>query len=333
MTTIDLTTDYLGLKLRSPILVSSCPLTAELDVLRRIEEIGAGAAVLPSLFEEQIANDSAPAAWQGFQGASPHHFRELMDYNRGPHAYLRYIEQAKQAVRLPLIASLNGTSLGAWLATAKRIEQAGADALELNLMLLSVDPQVSATEIEDHYVDIVGAVRAETGLPLAVKIGPYFTALPHFVSRLVAAGAQGIVIFNRYLQPDMDVDNRKVVPRLELSSRSELTLTLRWLGILYGRVQAPLAASGGVQRGQDVLKAIAAGATVVEVASVLYRNGVQALADLHQDVERWMLASNHPSVESLRGSLSQLRCSDPAAFARANYARAISCFSDAVASE
>ena len=190
MTTADLTTNYMGLKLRCPIIVSSCPLTAEIDVLRRIEDAGAGAAVLPSLFEEQLADESVTPTWGGFQGASPHQFRELMDYNRGPHAYLRYIEQAKQAVRLPIIASLNGTSLGAWLTTAKRIEQAGADALELNLMLLTVDPQITSVEVEDHYVDIVAAVRAETGLPLAVKVGPYFTALPHFVSRLVAGGAR-----------------------------------------------------------------------------------------------------------------------------------------------
>lgn len=329
--TADLTTNYLGLTLRSPIVVSSCPLTAELDVLRRIEDTGAGAAVLPSLFEEQLADEPTASTWNGFQGASPHHFRELMDYNRGPHTYLRYIEQAKQAVRLPIIASLNGTSLGEWLSTAKRIEQAGADALELNLMLLTVDPQITASEIEDHYVDIVAAVHADIGLPLAVKIGPYFTALPHFVSRLVAAGAQGVVIFNRYLQPDLDVDHGRVVARLELSTRSELALTLRWLGILYGRIDASLAASGGIQRGQDVLKAIAAGASVAQVASVLYRNGVQALGDLRQDVETWMLQNNQPSIESLRGSLSQLRCADPAAFARANYTRAISCFNEASA--
>ncbi|HEX4145464.1 MAG TPA: dihydroorotate dehydrogenase-like protein [Pirellulales bacterium] len=325
----DLTTTYLGLKLRSPIVVSSCPLTAELDVLRRIEDVGAGAAVLPSLFEEQLADEHSAPTWQGFQGASPHQFHELTDYNRGPHTYLRYIEQAKKAVRLPIIASLNGTSLGEWLSTAKRIEQAGADALELNLMLLTVDPDITALEVEDHYVDIVAAVRAETGLPLAVKIGPYFTALPHFVSRLVSAGAQGVVMFNRYLQPDLDVDNGRVVVRLELSTRSELTLTLRWLGILHGRVEASLAASGGVQRGQDVLKAIAAGASVVQVASVLYRDGVQALGELHHDVEAWLNENNVPSIDALRGSLSQLRCSDPAAFARANYTRAISCFSEA----
>ena len=331
MTTPNLSTSYMGLKLRCPIVVSSCPLTAELDVLRRIEDTGAGAAVLPSLFEEQLDNERATPTWNGFQGASPHHFRELMDYNRGPHEYLRYIEQAKQAVRLPIIASLNGTSLGAWLATAKRIEEAGADALELNLMLLTVDPQVTAMEIEAHYVDIVAAVRAEIKVPLAVKIGPFFTALPHFVSRLVAAGAQGVVIFNRYLQPDLDVDSGRVVARLELSTRTELTLALRWLGILHGRVEASFAASGGIQRGQDVLKAIAAGASVVEVASILYRNGVQTLDELRQDVEKWMVANNQPSIESLRGSLSQLRCSDPTAFARANYTRAISCFTEASA--
>ncbi len=325
----DLNTNYMGLKLRCPIVVSSCPLTAELDVLRRIEDTGAGAAVLPSLFEEQLENEAATPTWNKFQGSSPHHFRELTEYNRGPHTYLRYIEQAKQAVRMPIIASLNGTSVGPWLATAKRMEQAGADALELNLMLLAIDPHVSATEMEDHYLDIVAAVRAETELPLAVKVGPYFTALPHFVSRVVAAGAQGVVIFNRYLQPDLDVDTGRVIARLELSTHAELTLVLRWLGILHGRVEASLAASGGIQRGEDVLKAIAAGASVVEVASVLYRKGVQVLGDLRQEVEKWMVENNQPSIESLRGSLSQLRCSDPAAFARANYTRAISCFTEA----
>jgi dihydroorotate dehydrogenase (fumarate) len=325
----DLNTNYMGLKLRCPIVVSSCPLTAELDVLRRIEDTGAGAAVSPSLFEEQLENEAAAPTWNKFQGASPHHFRELTQYNRGPHTYLRYIEQAKQAVRMPIIASLNGTSVGPWLATAKRMEQAGADALELNLMLLAVEPEVTATEMEDHYLDIVAAVRAETELPLAVKIGPYFTALPHFVGRVVAAGAQGVVIFNRYLQPDLDVDTGRVIARLELSTHPELTLVLRWLGILHGRVEASLAASGGIQRGEDVLKAIAAGASVVAVASVLYRKGVHVLDELRQEVEKWMVANNQPSIESLRGSLSQLRCSDPAAFARANYTRAISCFTEA----
>ena len=282
---------------------------------------------MPSLFEEQIDVPDRPVAkWEEFQGVSSHHYRELMHYNHGPEAYLHYIEQAKRVVSMPLFASLNGTSSGGWLDWARRIEQAGADGLELNLMILSIDPLTTAAEIEDRYVEIVSIVRNAVKLPLAVKLGPHFTALPNIVSRLVAAGADGVVLFNRYLQPDINLSRGRVVSHLSLSTPQEVGLTLRWLGILSGRVPTSLAASGGFASGVDVLKAIAVGADVVQLASTLYHRGIDALLDIRREAEEWLRQHEFPSIEHLKGTMSQLNCSDPAAFARANYTRAISSF-------
>jgi dihydroorotate dehydrogenase (fumarate) len=325
--TVDFSTEYLGLKLRCPLMVASCPLASELDVLRRIEELGAGAAVLPSLFEEQIESPApSESKWYEFQGASAHHFHELMQYNHGPHAYLRHLERAKKEVSLPLLASINAASLGGWVDWSRRIEQAGADGLELNLMILAVDPQTTSSEIEERYVDIVSAVRAAVKLPLAVKLGSYFTALPHFVARLGEAGADGVVLFNRPLQPDINLASGRVVTHLALSTPDELNLRLRWLAILYGRVPTALAATGGVASAMDFLKALAAGADVVQVASVLYRRGVEAIGHLRAEAEQWLANNEFGSLKALRGMFSQLRCTNPAAFARANYTRAISSF-------
>ena len=323
----DFTTKYLGKVLRSPLMVASSPLASEIDVLRRVEELGVGAAVLPSLFEEQLdpaAQQSAP--WEEFQGASPSHHRELLQYNRGPETYLRYLERARRAVSIPLFASINSTSLGGWLDWARRIEEAGADGLELNMMILAVDPLVTAAEVEQRYVDIVQAVRGAVKLPLAAKIGSQFSALPNLVSRLVEAGADGVVLFNRYLQPEINLSKKRITSHLTFSVPSEAAQTLRWLGILYGRVSTSFAASGGVASGMDLLNAIAVGADVVQVASVLYRRGIAVLSELHEDAERWLGEHEYPSTDALRGTLSQLHCADPAAYARANYTRAISSF-------
>ncbi len=239
---------------------------------------------------------------------------------------MQYLERAKRAVSIPVFASLNGTSQGGWLEWARRIEAAGADGLELNLMILAVDPATTAAEIEQRYVEIVQAVRGAVKIPLAAKIGQQFSSIPNLVARLVEAGADGVVLFNRYMQPEINLNKKRVLAHVTFSTPLEAGQTLRWLAILYGRVATSLAASGGVASGTDFLNALAAGATVVQVASVLYRRGIDVLAEIRRDAERWLGEHEYPSTDALRGTLSQLHCSDPAAYARANYTRAISAF-------
>ncbi len=327
----DMATRYLGLKLSSPVVVAACPLTGELDVLRRLEECGAGAAVLPSLFEEQI--ESPPAA--DFQHAvgqpaafteSLSFFHELREYNRGPEAYLKHVAAAKAAVSMPIIGSLNATAPGSWIRYAKRIEEAGADALELNLYFMATDFETSSRDLEARYVSLVSAVRHEISIPLSVKICPYFTALPQMARRLVEAGADGLVLFNRFLQPDVDLDHMRCMPKLHLSTPDEVRLPLRWIGLLYGRLEASLAASSGAHFADDVMKLLLVGADVVMVASTLYRNGVEGLRTLVDGVQYWLDGNEFQSLDQARGTLSQRKCPDPAAYERANYTRALSSF-------
>jgi len=328
---IDLTTKYLGFHLVSPVVVSSCPLTSEMDVLHKIQESGAGAAVLPSLFEEQIEQNDArwqhnPAFHVDAGGRSLSYFRELQHYNRGPDAYVRYIRQAKKAVSIPLFASLNGISEGGWVRYASQLQDAGADALELNIYYLAADPTVTAEQVEARYLRIVAAVRKAVSIPLAVKVGPYFTSLANMAGRFVAAGADGLVLFNRFLQPDIDVDSLKISPRLALSTPDELRLPLRWVAILRGQLQVSLAATGGIHDTADVIKALLAGADVAMVTSTLYRHGIEHLRTLVDQLRFWLDANEHFSVEQIKGSLSQANCPDPSAFERANYTKAVSSF-------
>lgn len=330
--TIDLTTQYLGLTLANPIVVSACPLTGELDVLRQLEAYGASAAVLPSLFEEQFdrtAGDTRPtsdAYGDPSFAQSMAYFRELKHYNRGPEVYLKHLEAAKQAVAIPLIGSLNVTTMGNWIRSAARIQEAGADALELNIYFLPTDPEITSSEIEARYVDLVAAVRSQISIPLAVKMSPYFTALPNMARRLVEAGADGLVLFNRFLQPDIDLDTLRVQPRVVLSSPDELRLTLRWIALLHGRLHASLAATSGVHFADDAIKLLLAGADVVMVASTLYRHGVEALVTLVDGVRYWLESNDYQALHQIRGTLSQRRCPDPAAFERSNYTKALSSF-------
>jgi len=329
---IDLTTNYLGMKLSNPVVISACPLTGELDVLRRLEDHGAAAAVLPSLFEEQLEEhlQIQPSGCGGRAEAalleSTAYFHELKEYNRGPDAYLKHVAAAKQAVSMPIIGSMNAVALGDWVHYAKRIEDAGADALELNVYFIVTDLDVTSREVEARYVELVAAVRNEISIPLAVKIGPYFTALPNMARRFVEAGADGLVLFNRFLQPDIDLDAMRVVPRLALSSPEEIRNTLRWTALLHGRVTASLAATTGVHFADDVVRMLLAGADVVMVASTLYRHGVEVVQNLVEGLTYWLETHDFSSVEQIRGMLSQSRCPDPAAFARANYTKAISAF-------
>ncbi|MEX2114828.1 MAG: dihydroorotate dehydrogenase-like protein [Pirellulales bacterium] len=326
----DTTTRYLGLKLANPLVVSACPLTGELDVLRRLEEYGAAAAVLPSLFEEQVQQVAVATHQTAGQPTAVveniSYFHELREYNRGPDAYLKHVAAAKQAVSIPIIGSLNATAPGNWINYARRIEAAGADALELNLYFIATDFDTSSRDLEARYVSLVSAVRHEISIPLAVKICPYFTALPQLARRLVEAGADGLVLFNRFLQPDVDLDHMRCLPKLALSTPEEVRLPLRWIGLLHGRLDASLAASTGAHFADDVVKLLLVGADVVMVASTLYRNGVEGLRTLVGGVQYWLDSNDFQSLDQARGTLSQRKCPDPAAYERANYTRALSSF-------
>lgn len=320
----DLSTAYLGLQLRSPLVASSSPLTGDLDGLRRLEDAGAAAVVLPSLFEEEIHHGASEVdrlletGAESF-GEALSYFPELEEYDTGPDRYLRLVEDAKRILDIPVVASLNGTTPGGWLEHAKGIEEAGADALELNLYHVAADPDTTAAAIEARDREIVAQVRRSVGLPISVKLSPFFTALAHTARELVAAGADGLTLFNRFYQPDLDVDALEVVPRLTLSDSDELRLPLRWMAILHGRVDASLAASSGVHQPEDVLKVLLAGADVAMLASALLQRGPQWLAQLERAVIDWMTEREYASVAQLRGSVSRRAVADPSAYERGNY--------------
>ena len=321
---VDLSTDYLGLSLRGPIVASSSPLTGNLDDLRRLEDAGAAAVVLPSLFEEQLEAESLAVnrileTGAESQGEAAGYFPELEDYDLGSDSYLDLLQRAKASLGIPVIASLNGTSTGGWVRHAKDLEAAGADALELNLYLVAADPILDAAAIEAREHTLVSAVRDAVRLPLAVKISPFFTALAHTARELVAGGADGLVLFNRFYQPDLDLESLAVTPRLVLSSRDELRLPLRWIAILHGRVRASLAATTGVHEAEDVLKVLLAGANVAMMASALLQQGPHHLAHVLRGVAAWMEEREYASVRQLCGSASQGSVEDPDAFERANY--------------
>jgi len=330
----DLRSDYLGLELRSPLVASSSPLTRDLEGQRVLEDAGAAALVLPSLFEEQLS----------FEAGEVHHmletgsetfgealsfFPDLENYNTGPDEYLETIRRAKEALEIPVIASLNGHTPGGWLEHAALIEQAGADALELNLYRVAADPELDAGAIEGADLELVRAVRAELRIPLAVKIGPFFSSLAHTARELVAAGADGLVLFNRFYQPDLDLETLEVLPRLHLSSSEELRLPLRWIALLHGRIDASLALTTGVHTPEDVLKALLAGAHVAMLASALLRHGPGHLRALQRGVEEWMSEREYASVRQLRGSVSQRSAADPTAYERANYMQTLQSYSSA----
>lgn len=328
---VDLSTKYLGLTLKNPLVAASSPLTEKLDTLRRLEDAGVAAAVLPSLFEEQFAHDEVELTKLQEFGAESFaealsYFPQQDDYHFGPDAYLEAIRAAKQAVSIPVIGSLNGVSQGGWLRYAKLIEEAGADALELNAYIVAADPDQSGAEVEQQYLDLVATVRESVSIPLCVKIGPYFSSPAHMAKRLVDAGADGLVLFNRYLQPDIDLDNMTASSKLVLSTPFEMLLPLRWVAIVYGRVNASLALSSGVQNHECVLKSLLAGADVVQVGSLLYKQSLDQLGVILQRMTEWMDEKEYDSVEQLKGSMSQQNCPDPSALARGNYMKALTSF-------
>ena len=316
----DLRTRYLGLELQSPLVASSSPLTGSLDSLRKLEAAGAGAVVLPSLFEEELAEDP------GRLGAGLDQLSGQPDqagYGAGPAAYLSLLDQAKASLSIPVVASLNGTSRGGWVRHAARLEEAGADALELNIYYVSSRPGLSGGEVEGNYLDVVREVRRATGIPLAVKLSPYFSSLANLAGQLVEAGADGLGLFNRFYQPDLDIEAMEVRPALELSTSAELRLPLRWIAILHRRHRVSLAASTGVHTVEDVLKVLLAGADVAMLASALLRHGPDHLRPLEVGLHDWMDRQGHGTVDQLRGRLSQRSVPDPAAFERANYIRTL----------
>ncbi|WP_152053944.1 dihydroorotate dehydrogenase-like protein [Tautonia marina] len=325
---VDLRTSYLGMDLAHPVVVSACSLGFDPANLKRMEDAGASAIVLPSLFEEQIVHDQM-AVHEFYEFTSEKFpealsfFPEMDDYNTGPEAYLRLVEQAKRSLSVPIIGSLNGTSAGGWTRYAHLIQDAGADALELNIYHLVTDPGIDAQAAEARYLELVAEVRKAVSIPLAIKLGPFFSALPHMATRLVEAGADGLVLFNRFYQPDIDLETLRVVPRLVLSTSDEVRLPMRWIAILSGRIQASLAATTGVHTSEDILKLLLAGADVTMVASALYTRGIDHLRLLVDGVRSWLEEHEYTSVAQMKGSVSQANAQDPEAFERANYIRTL----------
>lgn len=327
---MNLNTTYLGLKLRSPLVVSASPLSDELDSIVQMEDAGASAVVLYSLFEEQLRQERIELAANLERGTerfaeSLTYFPEPDEFHLGPSGYLKHILRAKTAVRIPIIASLNASGApGTWTQYARRIQEAGADALELNIYSIPTDPNLSAADIEQRYLDIVKAVKSEVSIPVAVKLGPFFTNFGNMAHRLDQAGVDGLVLFNRFYQPDIDLESLEVKPHILLSTPMAMRLPLRWVAILYGKVHASLAATSGIHHGADVLKMLMAGADVTMLCSALFRHGIGQIRVIEREIIAWMEEREYESVEQLKGSLSQKHCADPSEFERAQYVRSIS---------
>ena len=325
---LDLSTTYLGLHLANPLVVSASPLSKKLDTVKRLEEAGAGAIVVYSLFEEQITHDTLELNHYLELGTHSYaeslsYFPDLDHYNLGPERYLEHLNRIKASITIPVIGSLNGVSSGGWVEYARRMEEAGADALELNIYYLPTSLDLSGAELEASYVELVQDVCEQVAIPVAVKLCPFFTSLPHMARKIDEAGAAGLILFNRFYQPDLDIETLEVVPNIELSRSSDLRLPLRWVAILFGRIKADLALTGGVHTCADALKAVMAGASVTMLASSLITNGPAHLTSLQAEMRRWMEEHEYTSITQMRGSMSQLAVADPAAFERAHYLRAL----------
>ena len=330
--TIDISTTYLGLTLKSPLVASSSPMCEEVGNIRRMEDAGAAAVVLHSLFEEQIERESDEldrfiGNTSDVSAEATTELPELMHRVRGPDTYLEHVRKCKQAVRIPVIASLNGTTAGGWLKYAKQMEQAGADALELNIYHIPVSPDVTGEAVERQYVELVQAVRKEVQIPLAVKLGPYFSSTANVAKKLDAAGANGLVLFNRFYQPDFDLEALEVTPNLMLSSPHELLLRLHWIAVLYGRVDADLALTGGVHSATDVVKSMMAGAKVAMMTSALLKRGIGYLDTVTTELLVWMGEHEYDSIRQMRGSMSRNAAPQPEAFERVNYMRMLGSYS------
>ena len=327
----DLSTTYLGLRLKNPLVASSSPLSKKIDRARKLEDAGISAIVMYSLFEEQIIHESLELDHYLNRGSDS--FAEALSYlpdggmySISPEKYLNNLAGMKKALHIPVIASLNGVSKGGWTSYARRMEEAGADALELNMYYIATDADMTSGDIEETQVDLVAEVKSAIKIPLAVKISPFVTSLPNFVKRLVEAGAEGIVLFNRFYQPDFDLEELEIVHSLDLSTSSDLRLPLRWISILHGKVEADFALTSGVHTYTDVLKAMMAGAKVAMMASNLLHNGEQVIGPMLNDLTTWMTEREYESIHQMQGSMSQKSVKDPAAFERANYMKVLNTF-------
>ena len=329
----DLSTTYLGLNLKNPLVASASPLSKNIDRARKLEEAGASAIVMYSLFEEQIIHESLELDHYLTRGTDL--FAEAMSYlpdggvySVGPEKYLNQVAGLKKALNIPVIGNLNGVSKGGWTKYAKQIQEAGADALELNLYYIPTDLDLTAQELENAQVELVAQVKSAISIPLAVKLSPYITALPNFARRIVEAGANGLVLFNRFYQPDFDLNELKIVPSLDLSTSAEMRLPLRWISILHGKVNADFALTSGIHTANDVLKTMMAGAKVAMMASNLLRNGEQVIPSMLTELETWMKDREYASIKQMQGSMSQKSVKEPAAFERANYMNVLNSFRD-----
>jgi dihydroorotate dehydrogenase (fumarate) len=325
---MDLTTKYLGLNLKNPLVPSASPLSHTLDGMKQLEDAGASAIVMFSLFEEQLAHESDELNHYLSYGTesfaeSLTYFPRAEDYSTGPDGYLELIRRAKESLGIPVIGSLNGISSGGWSKFAKAIQQAGADALELNVYYIPTDPKLTAADVEDRYLEVLRAVKSNVTIPVAMKLSPFFSSPAHMIQRLDGAGADGLVMFNRFYQPDIDLERLEVIPGVTLSTSDVIRLPLRWVAILYGRVKANLAATSGIHTAHDVLKMLMAGADVTMMCSALLKHGPSHLAKVLADLNQWMLEHEYVSVAQMKGSMSQKSVADPAAFERAQYMKAL----------
>ena len=328
---MDLTTTYLGLKLRSPLVVSASPLSEDVDNIKRMADAGASAIVLYSLFEEQLRQDRLELNRNLENGTNSFaealsYFPEPDEFKLGPEEYLKHVAAAKKATRVPIIASLNGSSNGGWTSYAKQIQQAGADALELNIYYIPTDMDLTGEMVELTYLEILRSVKAEVTIPVAVKLSPFFSNFANMAKRLDKAGANGLVLFNRFYQPDIELESLEVKPNILLSTPMAMRVPLRWIALLHGRIGASLAATSGIHRASDALKMLMAGADVTMLCSTLLRHGIPQIAAIERDLVDWMEEHDYESVSQLKGSLSQLKCPEPAAFERAQYMKALTSY-------
>jgi dihydroorotate dehydrogenase (fumarate) len=328
---MDLTTTYLGLKLRTPLVPSASPLSEEIDSIKRMEDAGAAAVVLYSLFEEQLRQDRLELDENLKRGTETFaealtYFPEPDEFRLGPEEYLKHVAAAKKATRIPIIASLNGSSEGGWTEYAKKIQEAGADALELTIYYIPTDLNLTGTEVEMTYLDILRAVKSNVTIPVAVKLSPFFSSFANMAKRLDQAGANGLVLFNRFYQPDIELESLEVKPNILLSTPMAMRLPLRWIALLRNHVRASLAATSGIHRASDVLKMLMAGADVTMLCSTLIRHGIPQIAIIERDLEAWLAEHDYESVNQLKGSLSQAKCAEPAAFERAQYMKALTSY-------
>jgi len=328
---MDLSTTYLGLPLKNPLIASASVLSKKISTIKELEDCGISAVVMYSLFEEQITQESLALNYFLERGTESYaealtYFPDLPSYNLAPDQYLEHIHKAKQEVDIPIIASLNGVSQSGWIKYAQLIEEAGADALELNIYFLSTSVFVGGSILEETYHGLVRKIADSVHIPLAVKLSPFITSFPNFSKELIECGAKGLVLFNRFYQPDLDIENMEVVPTLDLSTSKDLLLPLRWIAILYNRLKVDFAISGGVHNGEDIVKALMAGATVAMSASELVEKGVQRAKGMLNELQNWMHMHEYENIIQLRGSMSQKNVAQPAAFERANYMKALNLF-------